>query len=130
MCLHQLHRAGIAHRDIKPENVMLTEDFDVKIIDMGYWVALSGSHKNGFTSTQLGTNMYMAPEIVEKRPYQSQDVDVFAFGVMLLTVKSMIYPFDNAHLGGDMHYTALQHNPEVFWSQVQFSKLDLTPEFK
>ena len=65
-CLHKLHKAGIAHRDIKPENVMLTENFEVKIIDLGYWIPLTGSHRNGFTSTQLGTDMYMAPEILEK----------------------------------------------------------------
>ena len=73
---------------------MLTEDFEVKIIDLGYWIFLAGNHGNGFTSTQLGTNMYMAPEIVENKPYQGSNVDIFAFGVMLLTVKSMIYPFD------------------------------------
>ena len=93
-CLHKLHQQRIAHRDIKPENVMLTEDFEVKIIDLGYWIFLAGNHGNGFTSTQLGTNMYMAPEIVENKPYQGSNVDIFAFGVMLLTVKSMIYPFD------------------------------------
>ena len=66
ICLHKLHKAGIAHRDIKPENVMLTENFEVKIIDLGYWISLAGSYRNGFTSTQLGTDMYMAPEILEK----------------------------------------------------------------
>ena len=51
--------------------------------------------------------MHMATEIVEGRPYQGADVDIFALGVTLLTVKAMIYPFDSAKLGVDRHYTAL-----------------------
>ena len=128
--LHKLHQAGIAHRDIKPENVMLTEEFQVKIIDLGYWISLAGRQKNGFTSTFLGTDMYMATEIVEGRCYQGADVDIFALGVMLLTVKAMIYPFDSAKLGIDRHYTALQQNPKQFWEQESYVKLNLSEDFK
>ena len=33
--MHAIHKAGLAHRDIKPENVLLTNDYQVKIIDFG-----------------------------------------------------------------------------------------------
>ena len=70
LLLHKLHQAGIAHRDIKPENVMLTEnDFGVKLIDLGYGISLAGRRKDGFTSTCLGTDMYMAPEILAGKLY-------------------------------------------------------------
>ena len=104
--LHKLHQAGIAHRDIKPENVMLTESFDVKLIDLGYGISLAGSMNDGFTRTKLGTDMYMAPEIVENKIYQGADVDIFALGVMLLTLKGMLYPFDSANMM-DQHFCAL-----------------------
>ena len=42
IALHKLHSAGVAHRDIKPENIILTEDFKIKLIDLGYGIPLSG----------------------------------------------------------------------------------------
>lgn len=41
--LNKLHAAGVAHRDIKPENIMLTEAFEIKLIDLGYGVRLAGT---------------------------------------------------------------------------------------
>lgn len=64
--LHQLHKAGIAHRDIKLENIMLTEEFEVKLIDLGYGLDLEGRTGSGFMKSRLGTYMYMAPEIQDK----------------------------------------------------------------
>jgi len=62
--MHKMHAAGIAHRDIKPENIMLTNDFKIKMIDLGYGTKLAGRAQNGFNNTKLGTEGYMAPEIV------------------------------------------------------------------
>ena len=92
----ELHGAGVSHRDIKPENIMLTSDYNVKIIDLGYGVKLAGRKTDGFNRTKLGTEGYMAPEIVNEEPYQGQDIDLFALGVMMLVLRLMDYPFDVA----------------------------------
>ena len=67
--LHRLHASGVAHRDIKPENIMLTSTYDVKLIDLGYGIKLAGNMTDGFNRTRLGTEGYMAPEIVGGRAY-------------------------------------------------------------
>lgn len=45
--LNQLHVAGVAHRDIKPDNVMLTQKFDIKLVDLGYGIELTGRKNDG-----------------------------------------------------------------------------------
>ena len=67
--LHRLHASGVAHRDIKPENIMLTSTYDVKLIDLGYGIKLAGNMTDGFNRTRLGTEGYMAPEIVAGGAY-------------------------------------------------------------
>lgn len=64
LALHKLHRAGVAHRDIKPENIMLTYDYKIKIIDLGYGIPLSGRDGSFIMQSRKGTETYMAPEIV------------------------------------------------------------------
>ena len=42
---------------------MITNDGEVKLIDLDYGKQLAGTKGQGFMRTQLGTPMYMAPEI-------------------------------------------------------------------
>ena len=68
--LHYLHTKGFAHRDLKPENILLTsQEYDIKIIDFGFATPTSGSDGSGFNKTQLGTPMFMAPEIINGSKY-------------------------------------------------------------
>ena len=66
LALHELHQSGVAHRDIKPENIMLTYDYKIKIIDLGFGIPLSGRDGSFILKTCKGTETYMAPEIVNK----------------------------------------------------------------
>ena len=63
------NRAGIAHRDLKPENLLLTENYELKIVDFGFAAPISGNKGDGYMKTKLGTLSYMAPEIHLKAPY-------------------------------------------------------------
>ena len=69
LALHKLHSAGVAHRDIKPENIMLTYDYKIKIIDLGYGIPVSGRDGSFVMNTRRGTETYMAPEIVSGESY-------------------------------------------------------------
>ena len=49
-----------------------------KVIDFGFAKALEGNKKE---TMRLGTPLYMAPELVQGKPYDSQ-VDIWALGVL------------------------------------------------
>lgn len=83
MALNYLHLRNIVHRDIKLENVLMQtdniENLNIKITDFGF--AKISVPDNGLTDV-LGSPLYMAPEIILKKPYGTA-VDIWAAGVML-----------------------------------------------
>ena len=45
----------MAHRDIKLENIMITYNYEIKLIDMGMFSPLIGASKTGFFASKKGT---------------------------------------------------------------------------
>jgi eukaryotic-like serine/threonine-protein kinase len=89
--LREIHGAGIVHRDIKPNNIMLDGHGVVKIIDFGLSREID---KNNHTNSAIGYLPYMAPELLKPPVTFTQKADVYAFGVLALSLlKSKIPPF-------------------------------------
>lgn len=89
--VHYLHENGIVHRDLKPENLLyLTpeEDSKIMITDFG----LSKMEQNGVMSTACGTPGYVAPEVLEQKPY-SNAVDCWSIGVITYILLCGYPPF-------------------------------------
>jgi len=97
--LRYLHARSILHRDIKPENVFLTEEGVVaKLGDFGLATATEDLDQ-GSAKTQVGTPDYMAPEVLEGRPYAGP-ADVFSLGATLYAMVCSSFPKMLAlHLG-------------------------------
>jgi serine/threonine-protein kinase len=87
--LGYIHTQKIIHRDIKPENIHLTANGTVKLMDFGI------AKTEGLAMTRagyvLGTPYYMAPEQVTGQNITEQ-VDVYAFGVLLFELLSGVKP--------------------------------------
>lgn len=88
------HRLHVAHRDIKLENILLDDKENVKVIDFGFSAVLSAESK---TRTFCGTPNYMAPEIIQRRDYQAQPVDIWALGILLFAMLNGSFPFKGAN---------------------------------
>lgn len=85
-----LHASGIAHRDLKLENLMIGSGGRIKIIDLG----LAARFRPGETlNTACGTPSYIAPEMVERRPYLPEQVDYWSMGVCIYAMVTCYYPF-------------------------------------
>ncbi|KAF7809614.1 serine/threonine-protein kinase STY17 isoform X1 [Senna tora] len=77
--MNYLHQSNIIHRDLKSANLLMDENEVVKVADFG--VARVQAQSGAMTS-ETGTYRWMAPEIIEHKPYD-QKADVFSFGIVL-----------------------------------------------
>ncbi|CAH3184163.1 unnamed protein product, partial [Porites lobata] len=76
-------------RDLKLENLLLEEDGHLKIGDFG----LAKAVKEQTTTGICGTPRYMAPEMLDSKPYDTS-VDWWSMGVILYRLLVGEYPFD------------------------------------
>jgi len=96
----------IFHRDMKSANLLLTEDWEVKICDMG--LARFSTKETEDTMKKLcGTYSYLAPEIFGGNMF-TEKADIFAIGIICweiaVTVCNGVY--QNPYLEEFKHLTA------------------------
>ncbi len=75
-----LSEKSIIHRDLKAANILMSDSGAVKIGDFG--VARLLPRNEECMTAETGTYRWMAPEVIEHKPYGSQ-ADVYSFGVVL-----------------------------------------------
>lgn len=89
--LKYLHQMNLIHRDIKLDNIFLHEN-KVQLGDFGFSTIL---RNNGEKAKSIcGTPNYIAPEILEKKPYDMM-VDIWSLGVLTYTLLVGIPPFES-----------------------------------
>ncbi len=72
-----LHENDIIHADIKPENLLIDDDFNVKICDIG-----SGMLVDEIESFHVGTIPYISPELILGVPYDFK-IDIWSTGCLM-----------------------------------------------
>ena len=76
-----VHFNKIIHRDLKPTNILILEDGTIKICDFGISKLMSSEEQ---TMTRgVGSQKFMAPEIINEESVYDEKVDVYSFGVVL-----------------------------------------------
>ena len=99
------HRSNVLldslHRDIKSENILLTEELNPRVADLGEARVLAQNH----TMTVVGTNGYTAPEVLEGRHYGTP-ADVYSFAIVMSEVVTLRPPFKDMMFDEDGHSVA------------------------
>ena len=88
-----LHNQHICHRDLKLQNFMLDRkgpNAVIKLIDFG--LSASCSSEENLLKTIVGSPLYIAPEIINKKPYDLS-CDLWSLGVILYLLLAGEPPF-------------------------------------
>lgn len=86
--------AGIVHRDLKDENVVIDENYNIKIVDLGSASRIP-TEKSQYFSKFNGTAHFASPEIAKGNAYRGPEAEVWTMGVLLFTIVCGENPFQN-----------------------------------
>lgn len=72
LALIYLHSRNIVHRDVKAANILLNQQAQVKIADFGVSDRLQDLATDGHKTETVGTPLWMAPEVINKKGHDSK----------------------------------------------------------
>jgi formylglycine-generating enzyme len=93
--LEYAHGQGVVHGDLKPGNVMVTREFEIKVIDFGMtrWLARPGDADPEAPSPRAATAQYASPQLMAgEEPHPSDDV--FGLACVAYELLTGVHPFD------------------------------------
>lgn len=79
----EVHRYGVLHGDIKPENIIIGEDGEPRLIDLGSARVFDATGEPAADASAHGTLEYMAPEL-RTGSAASEQSDVYSLGAVFL----------------------------------------------
>ena len=135
--LQALHKLKICHRDIKADNILLDEKYNIKIADFGLSGFTYGNNGKILQKERVGTEQYMAPEVIEKKEYDGEKADIFSTGVLIFNILTGKIPFPIAKVYNEgskikLLYRFIKEKDEKnYWETLKEEGIDgLSPEFK
>jgi protein-serine/threonine kinase len=102
-----MHEMGVAHRDLKPENLLLTSHGALKIADFGNGECfrMAWEKEPHPTGGLCGSAPYIAPEEYVDKEFEAPPVDIWACGIIFMTMRTGRYLWRVAQKGEDEFFT-------------------------
>ncbi len=94
MALAYAHKAGIVHRDIKPENLILTDQGELKVGDLGLAKQIQDDNMSLTVSgVVMGTPYYISPEQIRAARSVDSRTDIYSLGATLFHLVTGVIPY-------------------------------------
>jgi serine/threonine protein kinase len=123
------HKNGVAHQDIKLENIIVSSNYNFKLIDFGFSIDIfQNNHELRFS--KYGTSGYFPPEIYLNKDIDPIKSDIFALGVTLFIIICGYKPFNNAKRTDNYYKKIYRKNYDSYWNEFPFNTNDLSKSFK
>ena len=123
VALLYLHDLKVIHRDLKPANIFIDENYNVKLGDFGVVKIMKSFMMYG--QTQIGTPLYMCPEIYKCERYDTK-VDIWSLGCVLyemITYKTAFNAVNIAQLRKNIFEGRIENITSKVYSQDLFDVL-------
>ncbi|KAE8230314.1 hypothetical protein CF326_g4691 [Tilletia indica] len=89
-----LHSMGLAHRDLKLDNCVMTENNIIKLIDFGTATVFHSPGKSKVVATGVvGSDPYLAPEVLSQQTYDPRLTDVWSVAMIFLCMILRRFPW-------------------------------------
>lgn len=125
-----LHSLGLAHRDLKLDNCVMTSDNVVKLIDFGTATVFHYPGKKHTMATGVvGSDPYLAPEILQTDEYDPRKTDVWSVAIIFLCMILRRFPWTIPDPKVDPSFRAFVHaHPNLSEKPPQKKKLIEPPK--
>ncbi|BGP47663.1 serine/threonine protein kinase [Rhodotorula kratochvilovae] len=110
-----LHSMGLAHRDLKLDNCVMTGDNTVKLIDFGTAVVFRYPDQKPTKATGVvGSDPYLAPEVIGKKEYDPRLTDVWSVAIIFCCMVLRRFPWKLPDAKSDASYRLyVSSHPEL-----------------
>lgn len=110
-----LHTMGLAHRDLKLDNCVMMADSTVKIIDFGTAVVFQyPGQKKIKASGIVGSDPYLAPEVIGSKEYDPRLTDVWSVAIIFMCMILRRFPWTLPDMKKDASYRLyVNSHPEL-----------------
>lgn len=124
LALGHASQHGIVHRDIKPANIMIRQDGEIKLADMGLARSLDEDEDAGITraGTTVGTVDYMSPEQARNSKLADLRSDIYSLGATWYQLLTGQPPFPDGDLTNKLRAHATAKRPDPADSNDQVSE--------
>jgi serine/threonine protein kinase len=110
-----LHNMGLAHRDLKLDNCVMNGENIVKLIDFGTATVFHSPGKSKVVASGIvGSDPYLAPEVLSQQTYDPRLTDVWSCAIIFLCMILRRFPWKLPDLKTDPSYRLfVNSHPEL-----------------